>query len=190
MWFTSFTNARCRVLSWLRWIQSTAPLRSILTLGLYGFYLFLAGGVSRSLFGLLYQHQMRDDDELGVFGGMRIGRGNRSTRRKPAPVPLRPPQIPNDLTWDRARAATMGSRWQTAWAMARPRSTNNSRHFKTNSGHFVFNYLLTCTRHCVCRSVEAWAIDSGAKTVSDWGFAYEIGRNDQWSFKKRENFKF
>jgi hypothetical protein len=32
---------------------------------------------------------------------MRIGRGNRSTRRKPAPVPLCPPQIPHDLTWAR-----------------------------------------------------------------------------------------
>jgi hypothetical protein len=28
---------------------------------------------------------------------MRIGRGNRSTRRKPAPMPLCPPQIPHDL---------------------------------------------------------------------------------------------
>jgi hypothetical protein len=27
------------------------------------------------------------------FGGMKIGRGNRSTRRKPAPAPLCPPQI-------------------------------------------------------------------------------------------------
>jgi hypothetical protein len=26
----------------------------------------------------------------GEFGGMKIGRGNRSTRRKPAPVPLCP----------------------------------------------------------------------------------------------------
>jgi hypothetical protein len=26
--------------------------------------------------------------------GMKIGRGNRSTRRKPAPAPLCPPQIP------------------------------------------------------------------------------------------------
>jgi hypothetical protein len=30
----------------------------------------------------------------GEFGGMKIGRGNRSTRRKPAPAPLYPPQIP------------------------------------------------------------------------------------------------
>jgi hypothetical protein len=32
------------------------------------------------------------------FGGMMIGRGNRSTRRKPALVLLCPPQIPYDLT--------------------------------------------------------------------------------------------
>jgi hypothetical protein len=36
-------------------------------------------------------------DECGAVGGMRIGRGNRSTRRKPASVPLCPPQIPHDL---------------------------------------------------------------------------------------------
>jgi hypothetical protein len=36
--------------------------------------------------------------EDGEFGGMMIGRGNRSTRRKPAAVPLCPPQIPRDLT--------------------------------------------------------------------------------------------
>jgi hypothetical protein len=38
------------------------------------------------------------DYEDGEFGGMIIGRGNRSTRRKPAPVSLCPPQIPHDLT--------------------------------------------------------------------------------------------
>jgi hypothetical protein len=37
-----------------------------------------------------------DDAE---FGGMKIGGGNRSTRRKPAPAPLCPPQIPLDQTW-------------------------------------------------------------------------------------------
>jgi hypothetical protein len=36
-------------------------------------------------------------NEYGAVGGMRIGRGNRITRRKFAPVPLCPPQIPNDL---------------------------------------------------------------------------------------------
>jgi hypothetical protein len=51
---------------------------------------------------------------------MRIGKGNRSTRRKSASVPLCPPQIPHDLTWDWTRAAAVGNRRLTAWAMARP----------------------------------------------------------------------
>jgi hypothetical protein len=37
------------------------------------------------------------DYEDGEFGGM-IGKGNRSIRRKPAPVPFCPPQIPHDVT--------------------------------------------------------------------------------------------
>jgi hypothetical protein len=38
------------------------------------------------------------DYEDGEFGGMMIGRGNRSTWRKPTPVPLCPSHIPHDLT--------------------------------------------------------------------------------------------
>jgi hypothetical protein len=38
------------------------------------------------------------DYDVGEFGGMKIGRENRSTRRKPAPAPLCPPQIPLDQT--------------------------------------------------------------------------------------------
>jgi hypothetical protein len=55
-----------------------------------------------------------DDDECGAFGGMRIGRENRRTRRKHFPVPLSPPQIPHDLTWTRIRAAAVGSQRLTA----------------------------------------------------------------------------
>jgi hypothetical protein len=44
--------------------------------------------------GLLYQPQMIDDGDCGKIGGMKIGRGNRSTRKKPAPAPLCPPQNP------------------------------------------------------------------------------------------------
>jgi hypothetical protein len=33
--------------------------------------------------GLLYQPQMIDDGDCGATGGMKICRGNRSTRRKP-----------------------------------------------------------------------------------------------------------
>jgi hypothetical protein len=92
---------------------------------LLSFYWFLEVGwdwvhlARRPIFGLLYQPPMIDD-ECGVVCGIRIGRGNRSTRNKPAPVPLCPPQIPYDLTWDRTRAAAVGSRQLTAWAMARP----------------------------------------------------------------------
>jgi hypothetical protein len=39
-----------------------------------------------------------DDDECGTVGGMRIGRGNQNTSKKPASVPLCPPQIPHDLS--------------------------------------------------------------------------------------------
>jgi hypothetical protein len=45
-----------------------------------------------------------DDGDCGAVGGMKIGRGNRSTRRKPAP-----PQIPHDQTRARTRAAAVGS---------------------------------------------------------------------------------
>jgi hypothetical protein len=41
---------------------------------------------------------MIGEDECGAIGGMKIGRGNRSTRRKLAPAPLCPPQIPHDQT--------------------------------------------------------------------------------------------
>jgi hypothetical protein len=60
--------------------------------------------------GLLYKPQMIDEGDCGAIGGMKIGGGNRSTLRKPAPVPLCPPQIPHDQT----RAAMVGSQQLTA----------------------------------------------------------------------------
>jgi hypothetical protein len=48
----------------------------------------------------------------GEIGGM-IGRGNRSTRRKPAPMPLCPPQTPHAAR-TRTRAAAVGSQRLTA----------------------------------------------------------------------------
>jgi hypothetical protein len=54
------------------------------------------------------------DDDCGPVSGMRIGKGNRSTQRKPAPVPLCKPQIPYNLTRARTRAAAVGSRRLTA----------------------------------------------------------------------------
>jgi hypothetical protein len=62
--------------------------------------------------GLLYQPRMIDDCDCGAIGGIKIGKGNRSTRRKPAPAPLRPPQIPLEQT--RTQAAAVGSQRLTA----------------------------------------------------------------------------
>jgi hypothetical protein len=46
------------------------------------------------------------DYDDGDIGGMMIGRRNRSTRRKPAPVPLCPPQISHDARTRTRAAAT------------------------------------------------------------------------------------
>jgi hypothetical protein len=64
--------------------------------------------------GLLYKPQMIDDGDCGAIGRMKVGRGNRSIRRKPAPAPLCPPQIPHDQTRTRTRAAAVGSQRLTA----------------------------------------------------------------------------
>jgi hypothetical protein len=64
--------------------------------------------------GLLYQPQMMDHGDCGALGGIKIGRGNLSTRRKPSPAPLCPQQIPNDLIQARTRAAAVGSQRLTA----------------------------------------------------------------------------
>jgi hypothetical protein len=58
------------------------------------------------------------DYDDGEIGGM-IGRGNRSTRRKPAAVPLCPPQTPHAVR-TRTRTAAVGSQRLTASATARP----------------------------------------------------------------------
>jgi hypothetical protein len=64
--------------------------------------------------GLLYKPQMIDEGDCGAIGGMKIVKGNRSTRRKPAPAPLCPQQIPHDQTRARTRTAAVGSQRLTA----------------------------------------------------------------------------
>jgi hypothetical protein len=39
---------------------------------------------------------MISDGDYGEIGGIKIGRENRSTRRKPDPAPFCPPKIPHD----------------------------------------------------------------------------------------------
>jgi hypothetical protein len=52
---------------------------------------------------------MIDDGDCEAGGGMKIRKGNQSIRRKSAPVPLCPPQIPHDQTRARAQAAAVGN---------------------------------------------------------------------------------
>jgi hypothetical protein len=81
----------------------------------YYFFIIILSGVRLSPLGIvattgiLYLPWVIDDGDCGAVGGMKIGYGNRSTRTKPAPVPLCPPQIPHDLSWARTRAAAVGS---------------------------------------------------------------------------------
>jgi hypothetical protein len=87
--------------------------------------------VRRAINGLLYQPCMIHDCECGAVGGVRVGRGNRSTARKSAPVPLCPPQIPHDLTWARTRVAAVGSWRLIAWAMAWDRCRRWRQHISS-----------------------------------------------------------
>jgi hypothetical protein len=54
------------------------------------------------------------DYDDGEFGGIKIRRGNRSTRRKPASAPLCSPQIPLEQNRERTWAAAVGSQRLTA----------------------------------------------------------------------------
>jgi hypothetical protein len=78
--------------------------------------------------GLLYQPQMIDDSNCGAIGGIKIGGGTRSTRRKPALMPLCSPQIPHGLTRARTQAATVGRQRLTASAMTQPIKSRGRNH--------------------------------------------------------------
>jgi hypothetical protein len=131
------------------------------------FFVVSLGGVRLSpvgtsaTVGLLYQSRLIDGDEYGAVGGMRIGRGNRSTRRKPGPVPLCPPQIPHDLTCDRTRPAAVGIQRLTAWAMARPlyRLSDGKR-----SNCLIINFQSECTYHKRGYIPDKGALRQGTET--------------------------
>jgi hypothetical protein len=63
--------------------------------------------------GYLWQIVLAPGDcEDGYFGGMKIGRGHWSTRRKPDPAPICPRHVPLDQTRAWTRAAAVGSQRQ------------------------------------------------------------------------------
>jgi hypothetical protein len=69
------------------------------------------------------------DFEDGEVGGIKIGRINQSTRRKTAPAPLCPPQIP----LEQPQAAAVGSQRLTASAMMQPIISYNIADYVHNS---------------------------------------------------------
>jgi hypothetical protein len=87
-----------------------------------GVYWYSGGGVQLGPLGTAATNRpivpVPGDYDDGEIGGM-IGKGNRSTRRKPVPVSLCPPQSPHAAR-TRTRAAVLGSQRLTAWAAARP----------------------------------------------------------------------
>jgi hypothetical protein len=98
-------------LSGLETDHSTTPSATVLFLiGTVG------GGVQLGPFGTAATNRTivpaPGDYDDGKIGGM-IGRGNRSARRKPAPVPLCPPQTPHAAR-TRTRAAAVRSQRLTA----------------------------------------------------------------------------
>jgi hypothetical protein len=88
---------------------------------------------------------MIGEGDCGAICGMKIGRGNWSTRSKLAPVPLCPPQIPLDRTRDPTRGATVGSQRLTAWAMARISCTILPSGVPSQiANDFIFHMLSMC----------------------------------------------
>jgi hypothetical protein len=82
------------------------------------------------------------DYDDGENGGMMIGRGNRSTRRKPAPVPLSPPQSLHFANSGRrcGKPATKSLSYGTALSS---KVTSYRMGFDSRQEDFIFHYVDT-----------------------------------------------
>jgi hypothetical protein len=74
------------------------------------FYYFKVDYLTMLLVSKLCSIADRIINECGEVDGMRIGRGNRKIREKTSLMPLFPPQISHDLSWDRTRTALVETR--------------------------------------------------------------------------------
>jgi hypothetical protein len=96
-----------------------------------------------------------------------FGKGNRSILRKPAPVPLCPPQIPHDLT----RAATMRNRRLIAWATERPQGPYlylGLRHI--NAWYIIVQNVCVRKENIRCIDVESFMSLGGGPSYCFSGF--------------------
>jgi hypothetical protein len=89
-----------------------------------------------------------------------IGRGNRSTRRKPAPALLFP-QILYNLTRAWTRATAVGIQRLTAWAMTRP-------------GIMLKTELLTCVSCIAIRCREGNVVSSRYAEILELNFLISL----------------
>jgi hypothetical protein len=117
--------------------RSGIPILLVFLIGIVG------GGVQLGPLGTVATNRPivpAPGDYDGEICGMMIGRGNRSTRRKPAPVPLCPPHTPHACL-DVTRPATVGSQRLTVWAMAWPILTTNwyaEVHYQRSKSVYTF----------------------------------------------------
>jgi hypothetical protein len=144
----------CNILSdILTYITSCTWLKDAHSSALFFFFSSFGGGVGQSTWHIGHclayykQPRMIDDDNCGAIGGMR---GNRSTRRKPTPMPLYPTEIPYYLNWAWTWAAAVGNRRLTAWGMSRPSSKLLIKYIEIkwfSSPSWCWNmHIIHCTR--------------------------------------------
>jgi hypothetical protein len=115
------------------------------------FFLIILSGVrlnplgTAATTGPMYQPQMIDDGDCGAIGGMKIDRGNRSTRRKHAPAPLCPPQIPHDRTRAQTRGRRVGkpaaNRLSYGAALFQQNSSISSKQAEWCNGNDIFLFV-------------------------------------------------
>jgi hypothetical protein len=112
LWDEFIAIPLCQPAPWfIRFTTHCSGFPPLPCVGTYFFLISWGGGwewvhlVRQPLIGLLYQPRMAY--ECGAVGGMRIGRGNRSTGRKPASMTLCLLQITHDLTGARTPASAV-----------------------------------------------------------------------------------
>jgi hypothetical protein len=140
----AFSGRKCKQREW-----ATALLAACFCcfLAWLFIYLFLGGGLRLSALGTsatIWPIVPVPDDD-GAVGRMRTDRGNRSIRTKSAPVPLRPPQFPHDLTRVWTRTIAVESQRLSAWATARLRWNLLKRGLCTRSHHYKYVRHFKCT---------------------------------------------